>query len=138
MKTFLLILIFSCFATSLQNPDTWEICRGKKILLKAKEEDPVKTIMLSSSDTSSIVIDYKEAPSNIKWKRDFNFKNKADSIVLRYSFNYSGGKFRLPFNEIRQLIARQGSLTLITEQHPANENIMIRSKMQVLGIFQCK
>jgi hypothetical protein len=138
MKTFLLILIFSGFASSMQNPDTWEICRGKKILLKAKEADPVKTIILSSSDTSSIVINYKEAPSNVKWKRDFNFKNKADSIVLSYSFNYSSGKFRLPFNEIRQLIARQGSLTLNTEQHPAIEDIMIRSKIQALAVLQMK
>ncbi len=131
-------MMFSGFASFMQNPDTWEIRRGKKILLKGKEQDPVQTITLSSSDTSAILIIYKEAPSNIKWKRDFNFKNKADSIVLSYSFTYSSGKFSLPCKEINGFIARHGSLTLITEQHPANEDMMIRSKIQALAVFQMK
>jgi hypothetical protein len=122
----------------MQNPDSWEICRGKKILLKAKEEDPVQTLIISSSDTSSILIDYKEAPSNVKWKRDFIFKTGTDSILHHFSFTYSSGKFRLPLPDFSKLISRHGPLTLFTEQHPANEDVMIRSKIQTLAIFQLK
>ncbi len=138
MKLLLYIMMFSGFASYLQNPDTWEIRRGKEVLLKGREQDPVQTIWLSSSDTSSIIIIYKEAPSNIKWKRDFNFRNKADSIVLSYSFTYSSGKFILPGKEINGFISRFGSLSLITEQHPVNEDMMIRSKIQALAVFQMK
>ena len=122
----------------MQNPDSWEICRGKKILLKAKEEDPVQTLIISVSDTSSILIDYKEAPSNVKWKRDFIFKTGTDSILHHFSFTYSTGKFRLPVPGLSQLIDRHGPVTLLTEQHPAKEDVMIRSKMLVLAVFQKK
>jgi hypothetical protein len=130
--------LFIIAAAFLQSADRWEVCRGPKTLLKATEDEPPHTILLSGTDTSAIIINFQEAPSNIQWKRDFILRASNDSILQQFSFNYSAGKFRLPFNKLSDFISAHDSVTLTTEQHPAKDDVMARSKIVVIGVFKRK
>jgi hypothetical protein len=135
MKIIFLLFVITLVAF-MQALDSWEICRGNKILAKVSENDQAPTVFLSPSDTSALIINFKEAPSNIQWKRDFILRTASDSVLYQFSFLYSTGKFRLA--GISSVISKHGPVTLITEQHPAKEDILARSKMLVIGIFQRK
>jgi hypothetical protein len=135
MKITFLLCIFT-FVAFMQAMDSWEICRGNKILAKASENDQAPTVFLSTSDTNALIINFKEAPSNIQWKRDFILRTASDSVLHQFSFSYSTGKFRLA--GISSIISKHVPVTLITEQHPAKEDILARSKMLVIGTFQRK
>lgn len=132
------IYLFAFLFLFTQEKDAWQICVGTKVLLRTDDEKPVQTIFLSTSDTSDLIIDYKESPSNIKWKRTFLLRDKNDSLLANYDFNYSKGRFRLPIKSVQQFIKRFGKISLLTEQHPADDQMMIRSKMQTLAYIQPK
>jgi hypothetical protein len=129
----LLLLLF--FLMSLQQVDRWEIRRGKRSALKSSADKKLDTIRLSVSDTNSICIIYAEAESSIKWKRIFALKDKNDSLLISFPFQYSNGKFLLPAKDINYLLRKYGPLTLFTEQHPFSDEMMVRSKMQSLAIL---
>jgi hypothetical protein len=137
MKIIFLLLMISVLSF-LQSADSWEICRGPKTLAKVKEDEPTHTLYLSGTDTTALIINFHEAPSNIPWKRDFILRSSNDSVLQQFSFSYSSGKFRLPLNNISDFLSTHGPVTLITEQHPAREDVMARSKMLVIGIFKRK
>jgi len=137
MKIIFLLLIITTVSLK-QSTDNWEICRGSRVLAKAKEDEPPRTIFLSATDTSALIIDFHEAPSNIQWKRDFILRSSNDSILQQFSFTYSSGKFRLPIKKLSDFISSQGPVTIATEQHPAKDDVMARSKIVVIGIFKRK
>lgn len=126
------------FLLFFQEKDSWQICVGTRVLLKTDEEKQVQTIFLKASDTSDLIIDYKESSSNIKWKRTFLLKNINDSLLANYPFEYSKGRFRLPINQLLQFMNRFGRISLLSEQHPADDQMMIRSKIQTLVFIQLK
>jgi hypothetical protein len=138
MKLIFLISVLLLVASFNQVSDSWVISRGKKTLLKGKEGDPIKTIAISLTDTSALLVQYKEAPSNIKWKRDFILKNSQDSLLLSIPFNYSSGKFSLPYSSISPLLQKYAFISIVTEQHPLSDDMMIRSKKLTLAIIQKK
>ena len=134
MKLLLLLSLVLC----LQQVDSWEIRKGKKPILKSSANKNLETIKLSVSDTNPICIMYTEAESGIKWKRVFSLKNKNDSLLISFPFQYSNGKFILPAKNINNLMEKYGDLTLFTEQHPFSDEMMVRSKMQTLAILSAK
>jgi hypothetical protein len=137
LRISLLLLIIGLFAAR-QEKDSWEICQGKKTLVRGNEEDAPATIHIDLKDTAALTIIFKEAPSSIQWKRNFDFRTGKDSMLYQISFTYSNGKFRLPVNQLDKMISRYGQVRLVTEQHPANDEIMARSKMIVLAVLQKK
>jgi hypothetical protein len=132
------LLLFISGTSFLQSTESWEICRGSKILAKAKENEPIPAIILSVTDTTALIIDFHEAPSNIQWKRDFILRSSNDSVLLQISFPYSSGKFRLPADKLSTFMSTHGPVTIFTEQHPAKDDVMARSKIVVIGIFKHK
>jgi hypothetical protein len=138
MNFFLLISIFFLTVSTGQSGDSWEISRGKKIIVKSREGDSILSRNISLKDTSAIVILYREVPSNITWKRNFILRSDGDSVLQKLSFEYSSGVFRLPISFIGNFLKKYGSVTLVTEQHPSSDDIMIRSKMQILAVFRKK
>ena len=77
-----------------------------------------------------------EPASNITWKRDFIFSTKEEEPLLVKKFEWSGGKFSIPFAEILPKTGKEKNIFLYTEQHPANPDLGIRSKRTLLAIFQ--
>ena len=122
----------------LQTPDSWDICRGKTKLATSKEGSIVPIILISMVDTNAIVVDFREAKTNIQWKRQFIFTSGNDSALYQFSFPYSSGKFRLELPDFSATISRFGPVKLSTIQQPENDDIMARSKMTDLAIFQFK
>ena len=134
MKLLLLLSILFC----LQQVDSWEIRRGKKMVLKSSADKNLETLRLSVSDTNAICIIYAEAESGLKWKRVFSLKDKNDSLLISFPFQYSHGEFILPVKDINYLMKKYGALTLFTEQHPLSDEMMVRSKMQTLAILSAR
>jgi hypothetical protein len=133
-----LLLMIIGLLSAHQEKDSWEICQGKKTLVRRMEGDTPTALQINPTDTTALTIVFKEAPSNIQWKRNFSLRTENDSMLYQISFTYSSGKFRLPANQLNKIILRNGPVRLVTEQHPANDEIMARSKMTILAILQIK
>jgi hypothetical protein len=142
MFKFILIL-FTLFTFEASAQVThWNVCINNKIIVKGS--DSVKnykpeTIKISRTQLKAntfLLIEINEPTSNITWNRDFIFSTKSEDILLVKKYEWSDGKFSIPFAEILPKTGKEENILLFTEQHPANPDLGIRSKRTLLAIFQ--
>jgi hypothetical protein len=120
----------------------WNVCINKKIIVKGSDSlvnAKPETIQINRTDLKAntfLLIEMKEPASNITWKRDFIFSTNEDEPLLVKKFEWSGGKFSIPFAEILPKTGKEKNIFLFTEQHPSNPDIGIRSKRILLAVFQ--
>ncbi len=129
-------LILILFALFWVQPDSWTVYLNEKKI--ASGTDKPVAISWTASKKGKLVIDYQQSPSNIKWKRDFVITTVNDSILSTSSFSYASGKFEIPCSTVSSLLMKMDTIKLHTEQHPADEQMMVRSKIQPLLIITKK
>jgi len=139
---FILFTAFTCEASA--QVTHWNVCINNKIIVKGSDSiisAKPETIQINRTQLKAntfLLIEIKEPTSNITWKRDFIFSTKSEEILLVKNFEWSGGKFSIPFAEILPKTGKEENILLFTEQHPANPDLGIRSKRTLLAIFQLK
>lgn len=131
MKIILLLSVLLLVQT-----DSWTIFLNEKELAKGTEQPT--TLVWKGSKKDKLSIEYRRAPSNIKWKRNFVFTTTTDSVLSTCSFSYSDGTFNIPASAITGPLMTLDTIKLHTEEHPADEQMMVRSKMQPLLIITKK
>jgi hypothetical protein len=131
MKTLALFCIWLLFQS-----DNWVIFLNGKELTRGSDQP--KTIVWKGHKKDKLSIQYHRPPSNIKWKRNFVFTTTRDSILSTCTFSYSDGNFAIPVSAITGPLATMDTIKLHTEEHPADEQMMIRSKMQPLLVITKK
>jgi len=120
----------------------WNVCINNKIIVKGSDsvvKVKPEIIQINRTDLKAntfLLIEIKEPISNVTWKRDFIFSTKDEEPLLLKNFEWSGGKFSIPFAEILPKTGKEKNIYLYTEQHPANPDLGIRSKRTLLVIFQ--
>jgi hypothetical protein len=120
----------------------WNVCINNKIIVKGSDSlinTKPETIQINRTQLKAntfLLIEIREPSSNINWKRDFIFTTKEEEALLLKKFEWSGGKFSIPFAEILPKTGSEKNIYLFTEQHPANPDLGIRSKRTLLAIFQ--
>ncbi|MGL6267052.1 MAG: hypothetical protein ACRC2O_03980 [Chitinophagaceae bacterium] len=139
----LILILFTAISLETTAQFThWNVCINNKIIVKGSDADinaKPETIQINRTDLKAntfLLIEMKEPASNITWKRDFIFSTKDEETLLLKKFEWSGGKFSIPFAEILPKTGKEKSIFLYTEQHPSNPDLGIRSKRALLAIFQ--
>lgn len=116
--------------------DSWLVwLNGKQI---ANGTDKPTVIHWTGTKKDKLVIEYQQSASNIKWKRNFVVTTVTDSILSTHSFAYASGKFEIPCTSFSSPLTKMDTIKLHTEQHPADEQMMVRSKIQPLLIITKK
>ncbi len=120
----------------------WNVCINNKSIVKGSDSlvnAKPETIQIERKDLKAntfLLIEIKEPASNIIWKRDFIFSTKSEEPMFVKKFEWSEGKFSIPFAEILPKTGKEKNILLYTEQYPANPDLGIRSKRTLLVIFQ--
>ena len=141
IKFLLIFFILFTFEASAQVTH-WNVCINNKIIVKGSDsvvKVKPEIIQINRTDLKAntfLLIDIKEPISNVTWKRDFIFSTKDEEPLLLKNYEWSGGKFSIPFAEILPKTGKEKYIYLYTEQHPANPDLGIRSKRTLLVIFQ--
>jgi hypothetical protein len=129
------ILMLFCSWLLVQS-DNWVIFLNGKEWTRGS--DKPKSIVWKGSKKDKLRIEYHRQPSNIKWKRNFVFTTTRDSILSTCSFTYADGTFEIPASAITGPLAQLDTIKLHTEEHPADDQMMVRSKMQPLLVITKK
>lgn len=129
-------IILLLWALLLIQSDSWTIFLNGKELAKGSEQPT--TLVWKGGKKDKLSIEYHRSPSNIKWKRNFVFTTTADSVLSTCSFSYSDGTFQIPVSAITGPLAILDTIKLHTEEHPLDEQMMVRSKMQPLLVITKK
>jgi hypothetical protein len=109
----------------------------KGVELTIQQKPPVVSVVSANLKPNSILeIEYKEAPTNIKWKRSFVFCDDENRVLARADFENSSGSFTIPANKFISQLRRLKNLKLYSEQNPKNEDMMIRSKRVAICTLQ--
>lgn len=116
--------------------DSWTIFLNGKELAKGTDQ-PI-TLVWKGGKKDKLSIEYRRPTSNIKWKRNFVFTTTTDSVLSTCSFSYSDGTFQIPVSAITGRLDLFDTIKLHTEEHPADEQMMVRSKMQPLLVITKK
>jgi hypothetical protein len=142
MIKFLLIFFIPFTIEASAQVTNWNVCINNKIIVKGSDSDikgKPEIIQINRTDLKAntfLLIEIKEPISNVTWKRDFIFSTKDEEPLLLKNFEWSGGKFSIPFAEILPKTGKEKNIYLYTEQHPANPDLGIRSKRTLMVIFQ--
>lgn len=129
------ILLLIC-ALWLVQQDRWTISLNGQAI--ASGTDQPLMVVWKGNKKDKLSIDYQKAASNIRWKRNFVVTTTKDSVLGTYSFNYASGKFELPGSAITSALMKMDTIKLHTEEHPADEQMMLRSKIQPLLVITKK
>lgn len=136
---FLVILCFTGVFSTVQQKDSWTLLLDKKNIFQGVElnfNQKAPEILIAApglKPASVLEIDYKEAPTDIKWKRSFVFCDEQNNVVARKDFEQSSGVFSIPASVFYAQLKNLKKLKLYAEQNPKNTDMMIRSKKVTIG-----
>ncbi len=139
-----MLSILLSISSSAQQKDSWTIALDKKTIhsgveLTVHQKSPLVNIASGKLKTGSVLeIHYKEAPTDITWKRSFVFCYENDTVVARADFEHSQGSFSIPASRFIAPLRKLKWLKLYSEQNPKNDDMMIRSKRVIICTLQLR
>ena len=135
----LAVICITSIFSSVQQKDSWTLLLDRKNIYSGVElnfNQKVPDILIASpalKSASVLEIDYKEAPTDIKWKRSFVFFDENNNVLARQDFDQSSGIFSIPASLFSKQLKNLKKLKLCAEQNPKNTDMMIRAKKVTIG-----